>query len=166
MKKLAAIAVVAAIVAATSFADTTNILGNLDITIKGKLSPSGIAITGNDLSGNTNAISYLLLDIISEATTQEVIGVGQVTVAGDATNVVMFLSEKAGVDLTPTAPSSSKFVSALSGTAGSASNAVILLSGTLKLDAATNATLKAKISGIWADGAQAVAGSMASVKRK
>ncbi len=153
MKKLLAIAVVAAVSVASSWAAgvTTNILFQQDITIKGKLTPSGQAVTNECLSGNSDPISYLDLDVISGTTTNEVWGLGQVTVSG-TTNIVVFLQEGQYVDLQPTKHKSYKYISTLMGSAGTASNAMILVSGT---ETGEESMVSAKITGIWDDSTQA-----------
>jgi hypothetical protein len=174
MKKLLVIAVVAVVGVATSWAQTTNILDNQEITVKGKLSPSKTAVTGADLSGNTNAISYLDLQIISGTTTNEETWIGQVVTS----TVSLFLKQKANVDLTPTATKGDKFVSVFegSGQVGTSSNAVLLLTGASKevvKKGVTNEVVSGKIAGIWVDenesdtvAGEAITGSFASVKVK
>ena len=168
MKKLVAIAVLAAMGVATSWAQTTNILQRQDITIKGKLSPSGTAVTGQDLSGNTNNVSYLDLQIISGTATNEEAWIGQVV----GSDFSLFLKEKASADLTPSSTKGDKFVTVFTGKdqVGSSSNAVIVLAGSSK-PSGTNETVSGKLTGVWLDGlesggGQALAGSIASVKVK
>ena len=172
MKKLLAIAVVAAMGVATSWGATTNVLSRQDIAIKAKLSPSGTAVTGADLSGNTNVISVLDLQIISGTTTNEEQWMGQVV--GSAFS--LFLHQVANADLTPTATKGDKFLTVFAGTgqAGSSSNAVLLIAGSSKItvkNAVTNETVSGKITGVWVDGTesgagQSIAGSFATVKVK
>ena len=174
MKKLLAIAVVAAVGVATSWGapSTTNVLSKQDITIKAKLSPSGTAVTGADLSGNTNVISVLDLQIISGGTTNEEQWMGQEI--GSAFNLL--LQEMANADLTPNSTKGDKFVAVFAGNGqmGSSSNAVLLINGSSKItvkNAVTNETVSGKITGIWVDGTdsgggQAIAGSFATVKVK
>jgi hypothetical protein len=174
MKKVLAVAVVTAVCVATSWAapSTTNVLSKQDIAIKGKLSPSGTAVTGADLSGNTNVISVLDLQIISGGTTNEEQWMGQEI--GSAFNLL--LQEMANADLTPTATKGDKFVTVFAGNgpAGSSSNAVLLITGSSKItvkSGVTNETVSGKIAGVWSDssdssGGQAIAGSFATVKVK
>ncbi|MGD0060226.1 MAG: hypothetical protein ABSD58_12490 [Verrucomicrobiia bacterium] len=172
MKKVLAIAVVAAVGVATGWAQTTNIVVNQELTITGKLSPSGTAVTGASLSGNDNAISYLQLQIISGTTTNVVQGIGQVV----GSNATVFLNEVANVDLTPNATKSDKWINVFASgdQVGSSSNAVLLVSGSQKTSitkGVTNIVISGKITGIWvsetdSSGGQSVAGSITSVKAK
>jgi hypothetical protein len=174
MKKLLAIAVVAAVCVATSWAapSTTNVVSRQDIAIKAKLSPSGTAVTGADLSGNTNVISVLDLQIISGGSTNEEQWMGQVI----GSNFNLLLQEMATADLTPNSTKGDKFVAVFAGIgqAGSSSNAVLLIAGSSKIaikNAVTNETVSGKITGVWVDGTdsvggQAIAGSFATVKVK
>ena len=165
MRKIFAVIAVAALVGVVSSWATvtvTNVLEKNDITIKGKLSPSGTAVTEVDLAGNTNKISFLDLQIIS-GTTNEEQWIGQIV----ASTTNLFLKETASVDLTPLATKGDKFVSVFTGTHGSATNAVILLSGTTKItvkNSVTNTTISAKIQGIWNDDVSTVAGTVKSAK--
>jgi hypothetical protein len=174
MKKLLAIAVVAAVGVASSWATavtTTNILFKQDITIKGKLSPSGQTVTNECLSGNSDPISFLDLDIISGTTTNEVWVVGQVTTNASTTNVVVLLVEGQYVDLQPTTQKKYKFICTLIGSAGTASNACIWVSGT---ETGEESLVSSKITGIWDDSTQAggwtngqgIVGTLAPVKKK
>ena len=174
MKKLLAIAVVAAVGVASSWAlplvITTNILFKQDVIIKGKLSPSGVTVTNGCLSGNSDPISFLDLDIIRDTTTTEVWAVGQVTTNASTTNVVVLLMEGQYVDLQPTKQKSYKFISTLMGSAGTASNAMILVSGT---ETGGESLVSSKITGIWDDSTQAggwtngqgIVGTLAPVKK-
>jgi len=172
MKKLLAIAAVAAVSIATSWADTTNVLSKQDITIKAKLSPSGTAVTGADLSGNTNVVSVLDLQIVSGTDTNEEQWMGQVV----GSNFSLFLQEMASADLTPNSTKGDKFATVFAGNGqkGSSSNAVLLITGSSKVtvkNAVTNETVSGKITGVWVDGTdsgggQAIAGSFATVKVK
>ena len=156
---------------ATSWAATTNILVQQEITFKGKLTPNGATVSNESLSGNSNPISFLDLYVINGTTTNEVFGIGQVTVAGSTTNVVVLLVEGQFVDLQPTKEKSSKYISTLMGSAGSATNAMILVSGTEEAD---ESIISAKITGIWDDSTpaggwtngQAIVGTMMPVKKK
>lgn len=163
MKKLLIIGAVTTVAILNSWADTTNILSKVDIAIAGKLIPAGTVVTGKDLSGNPIPISYLDLQVISGTTTQEVTVLGQVTVSGNTTNVNVLLKETAHVDLPPLKRTGNKFVNVFSGSTGSASNAVLLVYGTLRINKATNATINAAMEGIWLDGSQAVEGTIAAV---
>ncbi|MGA2138325.1 MAG: hypothetical protein ABSH14_05635 [Verrucomicrobiia bacterium] len=172
MKKLLAIAVVAAMGVATSWADTTNVLSKQDITIKGKLSPSGTAVTGTDLSGNTNVISVLDLQIISGTETNEEQWMGKVV----GSDFSLFLHEVATVDLTPNSTKGDKFVAVFAGDGqmGTSSNAVLLITGSSKVtvkSGVTNETVSGKITGVWVDGTdsgggEAITGSFATAKVK
>jgi hypothetical protein len=77
----------------------------------------------------------------------------------NVTNAVTYLAEEAFVDLTPTSTKGDKFVDVFDGTSGSASNAVIVLTGTLKTKGTTT-SLSGKIQGVWADGVSAVTGTI------
>ena len=173
MKKLLAIAVVAAVGVASTWADgvpTTNILSQQDIIIKGKLSPSGQTVTNESLSGNSNPISFLDLNVITETTTNEFWAIGQVSTNGSATNVVVLLVEGQFVDLQPTKQNKYKYFSTFMGSAGTASNAMILVSGT---ETGTE-IVSSKITGIWDNSTQAggwtngqgIVGTMMPVKKK
>jgi hypothetical protein len=177
MKELLAIAAVAAVGVGTSWAlppvTTTNIVENQELTITGKLSPSGTAVTGADLSGNTNAISFLDLELVTGTTTNEVQGIGQVV----GSNATVFLTQVANVDLTPNATKGDKFVTVFSGdgAVGSSTNAILLVAGSTKVvvkSGVTNETVSGKITGVWVNGeassggGQSIAGSVASVKVK
>ena len=174
MKKLLAIAVVAAVGVATSWAapSTTNVLSKQDIAIKGKLSPSGTAVTGADLSGNTNVISVLDLQIISGGTTNEEQWMGQKI----GSTFHLLLPQVATADLTPTATKGDKFVAVFAGNGpvGSSTNAALLITGSSKVtikNTVTNETVSGKITGVWVDGTdsgggEAISGSFASVKVK
>jgi hypothetical protein len=164
-KVLAVIAVAALVSVASSWASVlvvTNVLEKHDISIKGKLSPAGTAVTGADLAGNTNNISVLDLQIIGVDTNEE-LWIGQIV--GSTTN--LFLQQRANVDLTPLATKSDKFVGVFKGTAGSATNAYLLVTGSSKTtvkSSVTNETISGKIQGIWNDDVSAVVGTMKSVK--
>ena len=172
MKKLLVIAVVAAVGVATGWAQTTNILVNQELTITGKLSPSGTAVTGASLSGNDSAIAYLQLQIINGTTTNEVQGIGQVV----GSNATVFLNEVANVDLTPNATKSDKWINVFASgdQVGTSSNAVLLVAGSQKdviTKGATNTVISGKITGIWVSesdsgGGQSIAGTVANVKVK
>ncbi len=172
MKRLLAIALVAGVCVGTSWAQTTNIVENQELTLTGKLSPSGTAVTGASLSGNANAISFLDLLIVSGTTTNEVQGIGQVV----GSNATVFLNQVANVDLTPTATKGDKFVTVFvgNGQVGSSSNAILLVAGSTKVavsKGATNETVSGKVTGVWINGlesggGQSIAGSIASVKVK
>ncbi len=163
-KKLAVVAMIVVVGVASGWAAQTTVLNKMDITLKGKLTPGGAAVTGATLAGNTNAISHLILQVVNAGTTNEVEAIGQVS----GTNITVLLTQKASVDLVNT-PKSDKFVAAFEGTAGSAKNAVLLINGTVKTattKTATNVTLAGTFSGIWTDGSNTVAGTIASVKVK
>jgi hypothetical protein len=173
MKKLLAIAVVAAVGVASSWAGpviTTNILFKQDVIIKGKLSPSGGTVTNECLSVNSDPISFLDLDIITGTTTNEVWGLGQVTTNG-TTNVVVLLQEGQFVNLQPTKQKSFKYICTFVGSAGTASNAMILVSGT---ETGEESMVSAKITGIWDNSTQAggwtngqaIVGTLKPVKKK
>jgi hypothetical protein len=142
-------------------AQTTNVLRELDITLKGKLAPDGTAVTGESLSGNTNNISVLKIQIIDAGVTNHTTVIGQVI----GTNVVSLLEVMSEVDLTPTATTSDKSLTVFAGSAGTATNAVLFLSIAEKTSG-SNETATAKFQGIWDDGTDAVSGTIASVKVK
>ncbi len=171
MKKVIAVIAVAALVGvASSWAATiTTNVERHDVTLKGKLSPSGTAVTGKDLAGTaSNTISILDLQIIEGTTTNEDEVIVQII--GTATNLL--LRQVAGVDLTPTATNAlqaDKFVGAFASTNGAAINRVLLVAGSSKgkIDHTTlhtNTVIKAKFQGIWYDGSNIVAGTIQSVK--
>ena len=157
MRKVFAVIAVAALVGATSSWATvvTNVLENHAITIKGKLS-TGTSVTESNLSGSAvDTVSEIEMTIAG--VTNDVIG-HEINVS----NVVIYLQQVAGVDLT-TNEANHKFVGAFTGTHGSASNAVILLSGTSKTKT-TNTTVSAKFQGVWYDGSNTVTGTVKSKK--
>jgi hypothetical protein len=165
MKKVFAAIVVAALVGVTSSwafpaIIVTNVLEKMDITLKGNLSPDGGTVNGVSLAGNTSPISILDLQIISSGpTTNEAWGIGQI-----APTTNLFLSRTVSVDWT--AGKNDKFVLVLTGTHGSATNAVLLLKGASKTTVKnlhTNTTINATFKGIWNDEVSAVEGSIASV---
>ncbi len=170
MRRFLAIAVVAAVGVTTSWADSTNVLSRQDITIKAKLSPSGTAVTGESLSGNTNVVSVLDLDIISGTDTNEEQWMGQVV----GSNFNLFLQIKANADLTPDSTKGDKFLAVFASNqqVGTSSNAVLLINGSSKVtvkSGVTNETVSGKITGIWVDGSengggQAISGSFATIK--
>jgi hypothetical protein len=154
MKKLLAIAVVAAVGVASSWAgtiSTTNILFQQDIIIKGKLTPNGTTVTNACLSGNSDPISFLNLDIISGTTTNDIWAIGQVSTNGSATNVVVLLMEGPYVNLQPKKLNGFKFKTVLMGSVGTASNAMIWISGTENDD---ENIVSATLGGIWDDSTQ------------
>jgi hypothetical protein len=69
------------------------------------------------------------------------------------------------VDLTPTATTSDKSLALFQGSAGTATNAVLLLNITDKISG-SNTTATVKFQGIWDEGTNAVSGTMASIKVK
>lgn len=142
-------------------AQTTNVLSELDITLKGKLVPDKTAVTGESLSGNTNNISILRIQIIDAGATNHTTVIGQVI----GTNVVSLLEQIGIVDLTPTTTTSDKALGVFAGSAGTATNAVLFLSIAEKTSG-SNETATAKFQGIWSDGADAVSGTIASIKVK
>jgi len=142
-------------------AQTTNVLSEEDITLKGKLIPDGTAVTGESLSGNTNTISVLKLQIVSGGMTNHPVVIGQIV----GSNVVSLLKVTSEVDLTPTATTSDKSLVVFEGSAGTATNAVLLLSITDKFKG-SNTTATVKFQGIWDDGVDAVSGTMATIKVK
>jgi hypothetical protein len=145
---------------ATSGAQTTNVLDEEDITIKGKLAPDGTAVTGESLSGNTNNVSVLKLEIVAGGVTNHTVVIGQVS----GSNVVSLLQATSEVDLTPTATKGDKSAVVFEGSAGSATNAVLFLTITDKFRG-TNTTATVKFQGIW-NANDAVSGTMATVKVK
>jgi hypothetical protein len=171
MKKLLGIAVMAAAGVAMSWGATTNILFQQEITIKGELIPSGATVSNESLSGNSDPILFLDLAIIDGMTTNEVFGIGQVTTDVGVTNVVVLLTEGQFVDLQPKNKKTNKYISTLMGSAGSASNAMILLIGTEKAD---ESVTSAQITGVWVastaaggwTNGQAIVGTMMPTKRR
>jgi len=142
-------------------AQTTNVLTEEDITVKGKLAPSGMAVTGESLSGNTNKISVLKLEIVDAGVTNHTEVIGQV----NESNVVSLLEVTGIVDLTPTTTTSDKSLAVFEGSAGTATNAVLLLSISDRIRG-TNTTATVKFQGIWDAGTEAVSGTMATIKVK
>ncbi len=143
-----------------SGAQTTNVLNEEDIAIKGKLAPDGTAVTGESLSGNTNNVAVLRLEIVAGAVTNHAVVIGQVS----ESNVVSLLEVTSEVDLTPTATKGDKSLAVFEGSAGSATNAVLLLTITDKFKE-TNTTAAVKFQGIW-NAVNAVSGTMATIKVK
>jgi hypothetical protein len=143
-KVFAVIAAVALVSVASSWASVTvtNVTEKNDITIKGKLSPSGTAVTEADLAGNTNdTVSVMEVMIVSGTDTNIIDVIGHEI---NSSNVVTYLVEQAGVVL-----------------------AVILLSGATKVtikNSVTNTTVSAKIQGIWNDDESTVTGTVKSKK--
>lgn len=144
----------------TSRAQTTNVLDEEDIAIKGKLAPDGTAVTGESLSGNTNNVAVLRLEIVAGGVTNHAVVIGQVS----GSNVVSLLEVTGEVDVTPTATKGDKSVAIFEGSAGSATNAVLVLNITDRFKG-TNTTAAVKFQGIW-NADDAVSGTMASVKVK
>jgi hypothetical protein len=142
-------------------AQTTNVLTEEDITVKGRLAPSGAVVTGESLSGNTNKISVLKLEIVDAGVTNHAEVIGQV----NGSNVVSLLEVTGFVDLTPTATTSDKSLAAFEGSAGTATNAVLLLSISDRIKG-TNTTATVKFQGIWDDGTEVVSGTMATIRVK
>jgi len=154
----------------SGWAQTTNIIPGLEITMKGKLIPSGTVVTGESLSGNTNPISFVHLEIINGTTTNLDRWIGQIV--GSTTN--LFLKQRGHVDFTPSAAPVYDFDLGFlgDGQVGTSSNAIILVSGSEKTKVSkgeTNETLTATFQGIWVDGTdagggEAVAGVLDSIK--
>jgi len=235
MKKVFTVVAVAAMCVASSWAAVvTNVTDTYDITIKGKLSPAKTAVTEATLAGGTNAVSWMALEIVTEATetpvaaTTNIVSTGQTLTIGtgcstnvstneangvitttytsttatstnllvgsgwvvtittvgtnttaastnnidvigqyvDTTNAVVYLEQTSAVDLTPKATEfqPDKFVDVFEGTHGTATNAVLLLSGTTKTtvkSSVTNTTVSAKVQGTWnASTTNTVAGTL------
>ena len=91
--------------------------------------------------------------------------IGQATVVSGVTNVVPLLEETGMVDLTPTTTTSDKSLVVFEGSAGTATNAVLFLSVSDKVQG-SNTTATVKFQGIWDDGVDAVSGTIATVKVK
>jgi hypothetical protein len=142
-------------------AQTTNVLSEEDITLKGKLSPGNTVVTGESLSGNTNNISVLRIQTINGGVTNQTTIFGQVI----GSNVISLLEPIGFVDLTPNATTGDKSLAIFGGSAGTATNAVLFISITDKFSG-TNKTVNAKFQGIWDDGTSAVSGTAASIKVK
>jgi hypothetical protein len=185
MKKLYAIIAVAGMTAAVSgWAQiTTNVSQGLDITISGTLIPSGDKLSSSSLSGNTNPISIVDLEIINVSTnvttTNDERWIGQV-IEG-ATN--LFLKEIRRVKIYPSLEKEDfDLVYAGTGQVGTSSNALLLASGTdtttKKIShGVTNKTetVTATLKGIWLDepatnsdetGEAVLGGLLDSVKKK
>jgi hypothetical protein len=159
-KAFAIIAALALVGVVRCQAQTTNVLSELDITLKGKLAPDKTAVTGESLSGNTNNISVLRLQIIDAGVTNRTVVIGQV-----GPPVVALLEETDMVDLTPTTTTSDKSLGVFTGSAGTATNAVLFLSISEKTSG-SNETATVKFQGIWNDGFDAVSGTIATIKVK
>jgi hypothetical protein len=164
-KAFAIIAALAVVGIVRCQAQTTNVLDQQDITLKGKLAPDRTAVTGASLSVNTNNISVLKLEIVESGVTNRTQVIGQVTVVSGVTNVVPLLEETGMVDLTPTTTTSDKSLVVFEGSAGTATNAVLFLSVSDKVQG-SNTTATVKFQGIWDDGVDAVSGTIATVKVK
>jgi hypothetical protein len=183
MKKLYAVAAVATVMSVTSaWAQTTNFAQTLDIAIKGKLIPSGDALSNASLSGNTNPVSFVDLEIINGTTTNAERWIGQLSET--ATN--LFLKQIRRVKVV--VPGKDYFDLVFAGTdgvqVGNSSNAVMVVAGTDKTtirtvrhgsetEIVTNETLKATFDGIWLDepatnsdetGEAVISGTLDSVK--
>ena len=157
MRKLLAIVTVGALLGvASSRAQTTNFTQGLDIAISGKLIPSGTLVSNESLSGNTNALSFIHLEIINGTTTNLERWIGQIN--GSTTN--LYLVQRCHVDFTPSAAPTYKFALGFLGFGqqGTSSNATLLATGTEIVKVAkgtTNVTVKAKLGGIWVTGTDA-----------
>ena len=172
MKKVLAVGAVLALLSGSGWAQTTNIIPGLDITLTGKLIPSAKKVTGASLSGNTNAISFVHLQIINGTTTNLERWIGQIN--GPTTN--LFLRQRGHVDFTPSAGPVYKFMLGFfgNGQVGTSSNAEVLVTGTeitKVVRHTTNLTVNATVLGIWltgtdSDGGEEVAGTVATVKAK
>jgi len=175
MKKLLAIAVVAAVGVAASWGATTNIIYQQELTLKGKLSPSKATVTNESLSGNNLPISFLDLNVISGTTTQNIYGIGQVTTNGFTTNVVVLLTESQYVILQPTEKRNFKYISVYRnpGLVGTSSNACLFVSGSQKVDSDIWVS-SATVGGVWMDSTaaggwtngEAIVGTLSPVKQK
>lgn len=172
-KALAVVAVLAVMGAASSWAQT-GLVGYLDITLNGTLSPSanfprGQKVTGADLAGNTNApISVMKWAAVdADGKTNVSTSIGQVVRSNGVHVASVFLMREANVYLSPTNAKSVKFSQAFIGTGGSATNAVLIFNGTLAhsiTGTKTNLTVAGTFSGIWCDGSSTVKGTFKSNK--
>jgi len=174
MRRIGAVVAVAAVMGvASAWAQTTNFTHGVNLAISGTLIPSGVKVDNESLSGNTNPISFVRLQIINGSATNYERWVGQIV--GSTTN--LYLMETRHVELF-TAANVDKFTFSLNGTGpvGTSSNASLMVVGvnSLKIKAGvTNDTFKAKIQGIWLDdpnptneagGEALVSGTLISVK--
>ena len=169
MKKiLAIVAMIVGIGAASGWAQT-GLVGYLDITLTGKLSPSGKKVTGADLAGNTNApISVMKWAAVdADGKTNVFTSIGQVVLSNETHAASVFLMRESNVYLSPTNAQSVKFSQAFIGNGGSATNAVLIFNGTLAhsiTKTTTNLTFAGTFSGLWCDGSSTVKGTFKSNK--
>jgi hypothetical protein len=172
MRKLRVVVAVAAVMGVVNdWAQTTNFSQGLDVAIKGILIPSGDKVSNESLSGNTNPVSFVHLQIINGTTTNLERWIGQI----NASTTNLFLGETRHVDVTPKV-NKDDFVIVFSaiGQIGTSSNATILVAGsetTTVQRGVTNGTVSAKIQGVWVDepavgDGQAIVGTMNSVRAK
>ncbi len=162
MKKVFAAVVLSAVISvASGWAQTTNLVFTTPITLNGKLSPSGHKVTEANLGDYSFwPLQIMAWQIVDGATTNLVKTIGYVE------NRSVLLTCGSQVNLTPMAKTSHKFMEAYFGTSGSATNAVLLFSGTSTLKfqkATTNITFAGTVAGIWCDGASTVQGTLKSI---
>ena len=162
MKNLYAVVAMAAVIGvASGQAQTTNFTHGLNLALSGALIPSGALVNNASLSGNTNPVSFVDLEIINGTTNYER-WIGQI---GETTN--LFLKEGRHTQFSP-ALDKDKFMLVFDGTGqvGTSSNATLLVSGTdqtsirtIKIgghhtnetEIVTNNTFIAKIQGVWVE---------------
>ena len=167
MKKVFAAVALSAVISVTGGrTQTTNPVSNTIITLQGKLSPSGRKVTEADLGDYSFwPLQVMVEQIVDGVTTNLVKTIGYVE------NRSVLLTCGSQVNLTPMAKTSHKFMEAYFGTSGSATNAVLLFSGTstatvqnpTNQDARTIITFTGTVSGIWCDGASTVQGTFKSI---
>ena len=162
MKKIVAAVALSAVISVTGgWTQTTNPVSNTIITLQGKLSPSGRKVTEADLGDYSFwPLQVVVEQIVDGATTN------LVTTLGYVENRSVLLTCGSQVNLTSATKPSHKFMDAYFGTSGSATNAVLLLSGTSTTTihaATTNLTVAGTFTGIWCDGASTVQGTFKSI---
>jgi hypothetical protein len=173
MKKLLSVIAVGMLVGAVGSwgapVETTNVLSQVDITLKATLS-DGTKKSEADLEG-TGDFSALDLQTISGTTTGEVNVLAKSVVTSNdvLTSATILLEEISGVDLSigKSGKSVEAFVS--TGVDTNINGAVWLVFGMTKTNmkgATTNTTFTGKVEGIWKDTSTSFKGTLGSVKKK
>ncbi len=170
MKKLLSVMAVATLVGAVSSwaapAITTNVLSQIDVTLKATLS-TGAKVTEADLEG-TGDLSALDLQTISGTTTGEVNVLAKSVIASNdvLTSATILLQAQSNVELLK---GKSVEVYESTGVDTNIDGAVWLVFGTTKTTikgATTNTTFIGKVEGIWQDGSTSFKGTIGAVKNK
>jgi hypothetical protein len=171
MKKLLSVMAVAMLVGAVSSwgaaVITTNVLNQIDVTLKATLS-TGVKVTEADLEG-TGDLSALDLQTISGTTTGEVNVLAKSVVVDTndvLTSATILLQAQAGVELLK---GKSVEVYDSTGVDTNIDGAAWFVSGTTKTTikgATTNTTFTGKVEGIWKDNVSAFKGTIGAVKKK